>query len=245
MPYKDKEKARQKSREWYAASLEDNRKYHREYARAKKAGIPWVNPVPKPKQDRTGIATGTRYDITGKKFGELTALRYVKTKTFPKSHGKEYIWEFECDCGSIVEKNRNNVTQGKVTRCGRCKTGRYLTYEESARRQMLNSYVKRSARDGRTFTLGAEEFNMLINSSCAICGLPPSQAFNYHKYTLMYTGVDRIDNEIGYESSNVRPCCKVCNQAKHAMSEEEFQSWVIRIINFRKTESPVVDGGGK
>lgn len=47
-------------------------------------------------------------DITGQKFGKLTAIRRVYKQ----------VWEFKCDCGSIIQSDRYNVTSGKIVTCG-------------------------------------------------------------------------------------------------------------------------------
>ncbi len=47
-------------------------------------------------------------DITGQKFGRLTAVRKVDNQ----------IWEFRCDCGNIIQSDRYAVTSGKTRTCG-------------------------------------------------------------------------------------------------------------------------------
>ncbi len=37
-----------------------------------------------------------------------------------------------------------------------------------------------------------------------------------------YNGIDRVNNEMGYEPLNVVPCCQECNFAKCKMSKDEF-----------------------
>lgn len=51
------------------------------------------------------------HDITGNKYGELTALYKSDRKTY---------WFFKCDCGNIKEIVKGNVTLGKSKSCG-CK----------------------------------------------------------------------------------------------------------------------------
>lgn len=51
-----------------------------------------------------------------------------------------------------------------------------------------------------------------------------------------YTGVDRVDNGIGYTIENVVPCCGTCNHAKSAMSVDEFISWALRIARHQNKE---------
>lgn len=47
-------------------------------------------------------------DITGQKFGRLTAIRKVDNQ----------LWEFKCDCGNTIISDRYAVTSGKTRTCG-------------------------------------------------------------------------------------------------------------------------------
>lgn len=52
-------------------------------------------------------------DITGKKFGRLTALNLVENE---KNDGA--YWLFECDCGNKVVRKGSEVKRGKTSSCG-------------------------------------------------------------------------------------------------------------------------------
>lgn len=56
-------------------------------------------------------------DITGQKFGHLTALR----RTNELGRNKTYIWECQCDCGAIHKTALVNLTSGEVQSCGKCR----------------------------------------------------------------------------------------------------------------------------
>jgi 5-methylcytosine-specific restriction endonuclease McrA len=43
-----------------------------------------------------------------------------------------------------------------------------------------------------------------------------------------YSGIDRLDNAIGYEPPNCVPCCDICNLAKRDMSYGAFVAWMRR-----------------
>ena len=240
MPYKDKEVAKKKSREKWAADLENSRTYSREYARARKAGIPWVNPVPKQRVNRKGIPVGTRVDITGIRYGKLVALEFSRFEAAPGGNGGVYFWKFKCDCGTVKEINRGSVTDGATSTCGQCRNGVFIGPEGATRRSLFNTYKRHAIRRGYMFTLEEEEFTEMTKLPCAVCGFPPSQVFKQSNnkgkapvYFCLYTGVDRIDNSLGYETGNIRPCCKWCNMAKHAWSETQFQEWLDRVVKFR------------
>ena len=51
-------------------------------------------------------------DITGQKFGKLTALEY-----FTNEEGKTF-WKCKCDCGNITIVQRNNLVNGHTQSCG-------------------------------------------------------------------------------------------------------------------------------
>ena len=54
-----------------------------------------------------------RHEITGEKFGRLTAIAYVKS-----TPGGEAIWSFGCDCGKEVEFSQYTVRTGHTQSCG-------------------------------------------------------------------------------------------------------------------------------
>ena len=58
-----------------------------------------------------------RTDITGKKFGRLTALEYVKSIKYLNGARPQY-WKFICDCGQESIIYKFNVIRGLTTSCG-------------------------------------------------------------------------------------------------------------------------------
>lgn len=60
--------------------------------------------------------------IDGQKYGMLTAIR--KVGCVHSSGGvARAVWLFQCDCGKLVEKKRDNVTSGKTVSCGCLRPG--------------------------------------------------------------------------------------------------------------------------
>lgn len=53
-------------------------------------------------------------DITGKKLGRLTAISITEEKT---SNG-DYIWNFQCECGSTVKTSIGYFNSGQTKSCG-------------------------------------------------------------------------------------------------------------------------------
>lgn len=52
-------------------------------------------------------------DIFGKRFGRLTAIKYIG-----KSKGKQTLWECKCDCGNIAIVHHQNLKSGHTSSCG-------------------------------------------------------------------------------------------------------------------------------
>ena len=51
-------------------------------------------------------------DITGNRYGRLTAIRCAYSK-----NGRQF-WDFQCDCGSVCTIRKANATTGKTKSCG-------------------------------------------------------------------------------------------------------------------------------
>lgn len=178
-------------------------------------------------------------DIAGLKFGRLTALQFVGTRI---RGGRQAFWEFLCECGTKKILRGTTVTAGKTVSCGCANKDkkfprRVVDTEKAARHHLYLTYRNESKTRGLLWGLEESVFFALTSSPCAICGTPPWQIHQLPKrssdFSCLYVGLDRIDNNQGYINGNVRPCCKICNQAKHTRSEEEFQAWISRLVNFR------------
>ena len=104
-------------------------------------------------------------------------------------------------------------------------------YGESSLRWMVSHYRVAARQRGLPFTITAEEGMVLLAAPCHYCGTPPSKVFGrkggYGE--CVYNGVDRVDNERGYEAGNVVSCCTDCNLAKGTMSGEQYLALVLRV----------------
>ncbi len=85
------------------------------------------------------------------------------------------------------------------------------------------------------FTITKVEFKLITLSPCFYCGEHPKYKIHDNKkgdlssYT--YNGLDRRDNNKGYTTENVVPCCAICNLAKSNLSYEKFIEWIGKITN--------------
>jgi hypothetical protein len=81
--------------------------------------------------------------------------------------------------------------------------------------RIFKIYQWSAKRRGISFDLTYEQFLTFWQKSCFYC-----------KHGIETIGLDRINNDAGYEMTNVVPCCKVCNRMKADMSQDEFRAHV-------------------
>lgn len=84
-------------------------------------------------------------DITGQKFGRLTALRYLRTVVFP-SGSRHQVWEFVCDCGTKIESYKNRVKRGGAKSCGCAATEYFERFKRAGHRPLTQAESYRKHR---------------------------------------------------------------------------------------------------
>jgi hypothetical protein len=178
-------------------------------------------------------------DLTGKKFGRLTAISLDYTNKFGVS-----CWKFLCDCGTSVVCQRGAVVSGIQVSCG-CyhkerlkgrKPPNKLPDGESALNALYGTYSRKAKRRGLTFDIPKENFRILISGNCSYCGVSPMQVFKGEFPNYLYNGIDRVNSNIGYTPDNSVTCCFVCNRAKSTMPLGNFLAWINRIVAFHTKE---------
>jgi hypothetical protein len=141
------------------------------------------------------------------------------------TNGSKSLWKTKCDCGKETISFGNNLVRGLATSCG-CNHKNYC--KPGAALRALYAHYKRSAelRD-LSFSVAELDFEFLTSSLCHYCGHKPSQKRKAKSGEVyLYNGLDRKDNNIGYETSNCLPCCFFCNSAKRNKSYEDFSKWI-------------------
>jgi hypothetical protein len=76
------------------------------------------------------------------------------------------------------------------------------------------------------------EYAELTAGRCCYCNAAP---FNMTKQrgkaaNILYNGIDRVDNTLGYTRENLVTCCKLCNAMKSALGREAFLMHARRIV---------------
>ena len=69
------------------------------------------------------MKTGEFCDISGQRFGKLTAIRNAGIKHYP-SGGKLTLWECKCDCGNTTIVSLSSLRTGNTRTCGCSHYGR-------------------------------------------------------------------------------------------------------------------------
>ena len=94
-----------------------------------------------------------------------------------------------------------------------------------------------------------EEVKAIHRGDCHYCGAPPSNVCEYPRKSgdvhYVYSGLDRLDNSVGYVRGNVVPSCGPCNNAKGTLSVAEFADLVKRIAAHLPKWGHGPDAGGK
>ena len=93
-----------------------------------------------------------------------------------------------------------------------------------------NHYVKGAQKRGINFALPKTRFNELILQPCFYCN---------HKKEGEVNGIDRLDNNKGYQEDNVVPCCETCNVMKGSQHPQEFIDKLQAIHLFLRTATPI------
>jgi hypothetical protein len=153
--------------------------------------------------------SGHFLDLTGKRFGRLTAISRVPTKR------QGTYWLCRCDCGKEKTIFIGSLRGGATRSCG-CKQA------EAARKsfckkpyESLYNHLVRSQSKNLEHSLTFEEFLEFTKiTECHYCG----EAVTWTKYNLHWNtaryNLDRKDNYFGYSKKNCVVCCKRCNRAK-------------------------------
>lgn len=169
----------------------------------------------------------------GEVYGTLTVVRFITDKN---------MWECTCTCGKTVHRQGHALRKYKVPNCGCQKSkGRLLPNQLAHKRAVIADYRSHAENRGLSFELSDEEVIELISKSCHYCGLKPSNAKTVkpsrklrNKYactvtTLYYSGIDRINSDLGYTPENCVACCHLCNASKSDYTLEEWKLWVSRL----------------
>lgn len=122
------------------------------------------------------------------------SCKSIKKRAYRRKY-KEVLLERE---KKYREENRDSLRERRKGWKDYGLNGKYARYKRGAKKRNYS------------FELSLDEFsNLITDANCYLCGRESS-------------GVDRLDNSIGYVLENCKPCCGSCNKMKSDKSLDEF-----------------------
>lgn len=174
-------------------------------------------------------------NISGERYGLLVSIHKVGVKVFPAGQRRS-IWRFRCDCGNEVDKTLMDVRRGDTKSCGCVKRKNIPTNTLPVGEASFNGlfvHYKRSAKSrGYEWCIEKEFFRKITKQPCHYCGSDPFGRHLTHASAnghYVFSGLDRVNNKVGYVESNVVPCCSICNRAKAALDAAVFLEWAKKV----------------
>ena len=159
-------------------------------------------------------------NLVGQRFNKLVVLSH-----FMKNRSS---WsQCQCDCGKIALVSSAHLLTNHTKSCGcmnHLPVRRLRACGEVSTKKVLITYKSNARLRGFDFGLSDEMAIELFSGDCYYCGAPPSRismATNTNG-KFIYSGIDRLNSNIGYVPDNCVSCCTQCNVMKMKMSEEEF-----------------------
>lgn len=175
-------------------------------------------------------SNGRLIDEIGNRYGDLTVLEYAGSgKEFKNGHDGGAAWLCICDCGNDHIALGTKLRMGISKSCG-CRNR--LPSGEASLNQAISGMKTRAKARGKAWNLSPDQTRKLVDSSCEYCGVHPSNKVqgNTCNGAYVYSGIDRVDNDMGYEKENVVACCSDCNKAKGTKTVKEFMEYIKRIF---------------
>lgn len=165
-------------------------------------------------RDSNGRFIKNREDLTGKKFGKLTAIQFSH-----KNKNRKTYWVFECECGNIKVLRTDTVKSGKVKSCGCIKKEQDIVNlnRNGSKPNKYNSkglskhtlYHKWLGMKRRCYDIHDSHYNNYGGRGIEIC---EEWLYDFKKFFdwSIHNGwkdnleIDRIDNNGNYEPNNCR-----------------------------------------
>lgn len=137
-------------------------------------------------------------DIKGKRFGMLTAVRYVGTNKYNQSR-----WLCVCDCGAVKVITRTHLIDGKTVSCG--KHAKYTLHGQRHTR-LYRIWLNMKNRCANP---NDKHFDCYGGRRISVCEDWKSSFQNFREWAIAngYSDeltLDRIDVDGNYEPSNCR-----------------------------------------
>jgi hypothetical protein len=174
---------------------------------------------------------GKYLDITGKKYGRLTA------KEFSYREGTMYFWTFVCDCGTEKILLKPSVLRGHTRSCG-CynneeRSKRFTKHGYAKDNEQHPMYKRWASMRSRCYDKNSVGYHRYGGRGITICDrwsdfdnflkdMESSWKKHLKKYGAKQTSLDRIDNNGNYEPLN----CRWATWKEQANNKDS--GWILR-----------------
>lgn len=191
--------------------------------------------------------------FVGAKFGCLEIIAIFQKRRFSCGKYRNFRWiTLKCECGKVFDRNvqtflgiKRKAGYPESCLCSK-KPGSDVVFSKPRKpiydkwhiltTNKVSDARRNAAQKGWEYSLTDAEVLKLVTSPCHYCQHPGRNCLKYNKgmYEVWHNGIDRLNNDLGYISQNVVPCCHFCNYAKGTNSIEDFKAWISRITTHNR-----------
>ena len=169
--------------------------------------------------------------IKGEKYNRLSIISFSHSDSRYRK-----FYNVKCDCGKEKKIMGSAMISGNTKSCGclskQIKNNRRISENHSELTAIILNYKRHAEKRNFKWDLTRDDVDLIIKLECVYCGSKPSnikKTKNSIGNGLMYSGIDRVNNNLNYTKNNCVPCCKICNYAKSNMSVIDFKEWALRL----------------
>lgn len=190
---------------------------------------------------RSGKLGSMAKDLTGQRFGMLTAAR-------PSGEVTRYgvVWIVRCDCGNEIEKVASDLCrkpkrEGQMPQsCGcfrkRNRSPKYKGVGDLSSTKFRGIMARAKHRDIPFKITIRQAWNLFLKQErkCALTGVLLTLHPSSVEEGANTASLDRIDSSKGYVKGNIQWVHVAINFMKHSLPEEEFVHWCCAVAKHRR-----------